>query len=148
MTAGEAEQVAAWQYEADWSVYNVDSARPLLDDLACYHSVVENLRTIGFCCTGVAARVAGMTDEPGILDVGMGMDPTLVGRGRGAAFGATVLRYLAAHHPDQTLRAVIQDWNARSIRLARRLGFSDVGELIADQGGRPVTYRVMTRPAG
>ncbi|WP_319436091.1 GNAT family protein [Mycobacterium sp. RTGN5] len=148
MTAGEAELVATWQYDGDWSIYNLDSAESILDDLACYHSVLEHARVLGFCCTGVAARVPGMTEEPGILDVGLGMDPALVGQGHGAAFGAAVLRYLAAQDPDQTLRAVIQDWNVRSLRLTRRLGFSDVGQLVVHLSDQPVTYRVLTRPPG
>lgn len=146
MTAHEAVQVAAWRYDDAWSVYDLDSQQPLLDELSCYHSVFADDQLIGFCCTGTAARVAGMTEEPGVLDVGMGMNPQLVGAGRGAEFGGFVLEYLDARYGNQTLRAVVQDWNERSLRLIRRLGFTDAGDLIVLPGGRPVTYRVMTRP--
>ena len=145
MTAHQAELIAAWRYDGDSSVYNLDSAQPLLDALGCYFSVVDGDRLIGFCCTGMAARVAGMTEEPGVLDLGMGMDPALAGQGHGAAFGAAVLSYLAAEHPDQTMRVAIQSWNGRSLRLARRLGFSVVSELIATQGGQAVTYHVLLK---
>jgi hypothetical protein len=46
------------------------------------------------------------------------------------------------------MRVVIQSWNARSLRLARQLGFADAGELIVLQSDRPVTYRVLTRLPG
>lgn len=145
MTTDEAELVATWRYDGAWSVYDLDSPQSLLDDLSCYHSAVMDEGLIGFCCTGIAARVQGMTEESGVLDVGLGMDPALVGRGDGAAFGQAVLSYLSTEAPDQTLRAVIQDWNARSLALARRLGFTDAGELVVVQRGRPVTYRVLTK---
>ena len=101
---------------------------------------------IGLCCIGIEARIAGMNEDSAILDVGMGMNPQLVGRGNGAQFGETVLQYLDLHHSGVTLRAVVQSWNERSLRLTRRLGFQEAGELIAIQGGRPVTYRVVRRP--
>ena len=145
MTADEATLVAAWRYDGDWSVYNLDSAGSLLDDSPCYHAVLADDRLVGFCCTGIAARVPGIADEPGILDVGMGMDPALVGQGHGTAFGAAVPRYLTAHQPNQMMRVVIQGWNARSLQFAYRLGFSEIGELIVRQSGQRVTYRVLTK---
>jgi RimJ/RimL family protein N-acetyltransferase len=84
-----------------------------------------------------------MNELSAVLDVGMGMNPQLVGRGNGARFGETVLEYLAVHHAGVALRAVVQSWNERSLNLASRLGFQDAGELTVNQGGRPVAYRVV-----
>jgi RimJ/RimL family protein N-acetyltransferase len=145
MTAPEAALVATWHYDGEWSVYDLDSSQPLLDGLANYHSLFAGERLIGFCCTGSAARIPGITEEPGTLDVGMGMDPTQVGRGYGAAFGEAVLGYLSMRYPGQTLRAVVQEWNERSLRLTRRLGFVDTGEATVLQCGEPVTYRVVIK---
>jgi ribosomal-protein-alanine N-acetyltransferase len=148
MVVDEAADVAAWRYGGDWSIYDLSTSQPLLDNLPSYYTVVNRAELIGFCCIGIEARIAGMDEDPATLDVGMGMNPQLVGRGNGAQFGEIVLQYLDVHHPGVTLRAVIQSWNERSLRLTRRLGFQDAGELIAVQGGRPVTYRVVRRPPG
>ena len=145
MTVHDAQRVAAWRYSGDWSVYDLRSAQPLIDDLAGYRAVVAGETLIGFCCIGEAARVPDMTEEPATIDVGMGMDPALVGAGYGAAFGETVLSYLSQSYPGRALRAVVQSWNVRSLRLTRRLGFEDAGELIAVQGGRPVAYRIVVK---
>ena len=40
MTADEAERVAKWHYSGEWSVNDLDSPTPLLNDLADYQSVV------------------------------------------------------------------------------------------------------------
>lgn len=145
MTVGEAADVASWRYAGDWSVYDLPTPQPVLDNLSSYHAVVSSDGLIGFCCTGVEARIAGMTGNPAILDVGIGMNPKLVGRGNGARFVEIVLRYLDEHHPSVTLRAAVQTWNERSLRLTRRLGFRDTGELIAVQGDRSVSYRIVQR---
>lgn len=145
MTLEEAERVAAWRYDGDWSIYNLGSAQPLIDDLASYYSVVADKTLIGFCCIGEAARVPGVAEEPATVDIGMGMDPAQVGQGHGQVFGRVVLSHLSQSHPNRTLRAVVQSWNERSLRLTRRLGFEDTGQLTVTQGGQPVTYRVVIK---
>jgi ribosomal-protein-alanine N-acetyltransferase len=146
MTVGEAVDLANWRYGGDWSVYDLSTPQRVLDNLSSYYTVAIGNDLIGFCCIGVEARVAGMQADPAIVDVGMGMNPQLVGRGNGARFGEIVLQYLDGCHPGVTLRAAVQAWNERSLRLTRRLGFEDAGELIAVQGGRSVSYRVVQRP--
>jgi [ribosomal protein S18]-alanine N-acetyltransferase len=145
MTVDEAEQVATWRYSGAWSIYNLESAQSLIDDLPSYYSIVFGENLIGFYCIGEEARVPGMTEEPATLDLGVGMDPVQVGRGHGAAFGQAVLSYLSQTHPDKVLRAVLQCWNERSLQLTHRLGFEDAGELCVVQGGRPVAYRVVIK---
>ena len=112
-----------------------------------YDVVVNGDELIGFFCTGVEARLAGLDEESATVDVVLGMNPKFVGRGNGARFGGAVLEYLAVRNPGVTLRAVVQSWNERSTRLTRRLGFQDAGELTVHQDGRLVTYRLVRRPS-
>ncbi len=145
MTVGDAMQIVGWRYAGEWSVYDLASAQPLVDDLASYYAALAGETLIGFFCIGAAARVEDMTEDPGLVDVGIGMDPALVGRGHGVVFGQTVLKHLAETWPGMPLRAVVQAWNQRSLRMMRRLGFQEVGELTSTQDGRPVDYRIMKR---
>ena len=144
MTVTDARLIAEWRYSDAWSVYDLPSAQPVLDDLSGYFVIAEGERVVGFCCTGAAARVAGMAEEPGVIDIGVGMDPDLVGRGAGERFGQSVLSFLTRHQRGAELRAVIQSWNQRSLRLAHRLGFHDAGEHIAiSSDNNRVAYRVV-----
>jgi GNAT superfamily N-acetyltransferase len=146
MTVDEATRVASWRYAGQWSVYDLTSARPLVDDLASYYAVVAGETLIGFCCIGAAARVGGMTEDPAVVDVGMGMDPALVGHGHGAAFGQTVLDHLAETCPGRP--APSSRRNQHSLRTTSRFGFEEVGELTTMQDGRPVAYRIVVKGTG
>ena len=74
--------------------------------------------------------------------MGVGLRPDLVGRGTGPAFSAAVFAFARARGA-RRLRAVVQDWNARSIRLLDRLGFTRTGSHAVGD----VTYLVLERDA-
>ncbi|OBB17626.1 hypothetical protein A5662_05815, partial [Mycobacteriaceae bacterium 1482268.1] len=129
--------MSAAGYGGPWAVYELPSAQPLLDDLADYYSVTSGQVLIGFFCTGAAARVPGMVEDPTVVDVGLGLHPDHVGRRRGALFARIVLKHLSEVHPGRPLRAVVQAWNRRSLRLTHQLGFVDIGEMTTVQNGKP-----------
>ena len=147
MTSDDATQISSWHYPHQWSVYDLQSSIDILDELDLYRSVTDADGTlIGFLCRESAARVRGMSADPEILDVGVGMDPCLVGQGSGRAFGEVVLDHLGHEYPGRPLRAVIQSWNLRSRRFAASLGFVDVGELRSSPCSQEESYRVLLKP--
>ena len=126
MTVDDALRVGEWRNRDQWSVYDIDSPAVVLDELDLYWAVSDTAgeTLVGFVCTGAAARVPGLDADPSFIDVGVGMSPDLVGQGRGSEFGEAVLEHLARRCPGQSLRAVIQAWNARSLRFAISLDSS------------------------
>ncbi len=127
LTPADLVDIAGWRYDDRWAVYDSDGP---LDPQLGYWAVVEgpseNERLVGFGCLGEDARVPGLPEIEGVLDVGVGMRPDLVGQGRGPEFATAVLDF-AATRGAATLRAVVQDWNTRSLRLVERLGFVRTG---------------------
>lgn len=143
----DAEAIASWRYEGPWSAYDSRPGDPLLSADAGYLAVVDHAGSlVGFLCTGAEARVPGLAAQEGMVDVGVGMRPDLVGRGLGSAFGAVVLGHIRDMCGDQPLRAVIQSWNERSLRLSRGLGFGVAGTHRCEQDGREVSYTILVRP--
>jgi [ribosomal protein S18]-alanine N-acetyltransferase len=144
----DAEAVASWRYQGPWSMYDPRPGDEPISAVAGYEAVVDDAGSlVGFVCVGQEARVPGLAEADGIIDIGVGMRPDLVGRGLGRHFGAAVLGHLSDRYGDRPLRAVVQDWNERSLRLARGLGFRDAGSHQCLQEGKQVGYVLLVRPA-
>jgi [ribosomal protein S18]-alanine N-acetyltransferase len=148
LQARDAQAIADWRYQGPWSVYDSRPGDDPLSAVAGYDAIVDDAgRLVGFVCVGQEARVPGLAEADGIVDIGVGMRPDLVGRGLGRQFGAVVLDHLRSRCGDRPLRAVVQGWNERSLRLARGLGFCDAGTHQCVQDGQQVRYAVLVRPA-
>jgi RimJ/RimL family protein N-acetyltransferase len=142
----DAEAISSWHYQGPWSAYDSRPGDELVTAEGGYHAVVDDAGSlVGFVCTGQEARVPGLAAADGITDVGVGMRPDLVGRGLGSAFGAVVLDHLCGLCGNGPMRAVVQSWNERSLRLARRLGFRDDGIHWCEQDGKNVSYTILVR---
>ncbi len=148
LTAADAEDIATWQYDGPWRTYDM-RAEDRVSREAGYEAVADPSTgaLVGYICLGPEARVPGIGDEPGILDVGAGLRPTLVGTRIGTEFGAAVLGHIRAVAGEARLRALVQSWNERSLRLCARLGFRAVGTHTCIQEGREVTYVVLMTDA-
>lgn len=149
MSSDYAAAIATWQYEGPWSIYDLDGQAPSSTD---YWAVTDDLdRLVGFYCTGAEARVPGLDAAPDVLDVGVGMHPDLVGAGNGREFATVILAHCRIEYRQSYARAVVQAWNARSLRLAAAMGFTPSGEHTATQNGKAVTYTIVIavlRPEG
>ncbi len=137
--------IATWRYPGAWALYDAVEA-PRADE--GYWAVLDaDDRLVGFACFGAEARVPGMDELPGTLDVGLGMRPELTGRGHGAALGRAVVAHARAVAPGERLRCSVQAWNERSLRVARASGFADGEEHLVGSGADAVTYLVLIQPA-
>lgn len=125
LTAEQGEEMAQWRYPGPWAIYDVTGP---LDPAEGFWAVLdEGGQVAGFACFGTEARVPGLAERPGVLDVGVGMRPELTGQGNGRAFAEAVLAHGHSVSGIDRLRAVVQEWNARSRRLLRGLGFVETG---------------------
>ncbi len=141
--------IATWRYQGQWRTYDSRPEDGLLSAEAGYQAVAdaETDSLVGYICTGQEARVPGLAEKPGFLDVGVGMRPDLVGIRVGSDFGFAVVAHIAAEAgtADVRMRAVVLDWNERSLRLCERLGFRRVGTHVCAQDGKQNTYVLLER---
>ncbi|WP_394834778.1 GNAT family N-acetyltransferase [Pendulispora rubella] len=141
----DAQQIAQWRYAGPWSIYDAHADDGLLDGNDGYFGLVDASegRLAGFACIGAEARVPGLAEEAGLVDIGVGMRPDLVGRGFGQAFLAAALDHGRTMLGPVRWRAAVQSWNERSLRLTARLGFRAVGKHTCVQAGKNVEYLVL-----
>ncbi|MHB1163900.1 MAG: GNAT family N-acetyltransferase [Candidatus Nanopelagicales bacterium] len=133
--------MAEWRYGGPWAVYDGDGTPPGTDG---YWAVVDHdEQFVGYYCTGPEARVPGLDGQSDTLDLGVGMRPDLVGAGNGREFAKAVMAHCRQSHQDERVRAVVQSWNERSLRLAASVGFEVAGTHACVQDGKTVTYTVL-----
>jgi [ribosomal protein S18]-alanine N-acetyltransferase len=126
LSVEEAEQPLGWRYPEPYATY--DAEGPLGADRGFFAVDGDDGELIGFGCTGVEARVPGVEEEAGTVDVGYGMRPDLIGQGLGRDFVGAVLAHASAGDPSVRLRMSILRWNERSRRVAEAHGFCVVGQ--------------------
>ncbi len=143
LTADDGMTMATWRYPGPWSIYDSTAAPQADEGFWAVEDATETL--VGFCCLGAEARVPGQVEEPGTLDVGVGMDPELTGRGYGGELARVVVAHARSLAPGARLRCVIQEWNARSLAVARASGFVDVGHHDVDTGSAQTRYIVLAQ---
>ncbi len=123
LSAAQAEAIGGWRYPGRYATYDV--VEP--PDLEGAFAVTEGEELVGYCCFGAEARVPGVEAAEGILDVGYGMRPDLMGQGRGAPFVSSIIAFGVGLHAPSSLRVSIYRWNERSRRAALRQGFAVTG---------------------
>ena len=134
----QAEKIITWSYQPPYRVYdlNPEDLKGLLNPDYRYYCVQDQEDLlVGYCCYGKDAQVPGgnySPGEPDVLDVGVGMSPTLTGQGSGAAFVGAVLEYGAATYRPKVFRATIAGFNQRSLRTFQNLGFEIKGRFLRD----------------
>ena len=139
-----ANAILHWNYEKPYDFYNnevtIEALMELLD--GSYYSIFTAERElVGFFCTGVNAQVSsgnrfGVYKEKA-LDLGLGMNPNLVGQGNGYEFCSFILKQIENNKESLPVRLTVATFNQRAIHLYEKLGFkphlkfnTDVSEFI------------------
>ncbi len=142
----DARQILEWRYAGEYDLYDLraDSAASLLEPAYNYYSALGgDGELIGYCCFGEDARVPGLPEEEGVLDVGGGLRPDLTGIGLGGGFLRASCELGRELFEPGAFRVVIAAFNQRAQRVAAALGFESAG--FHSTGERD--YVVLTRKA-
>jgi RimJ/RimL family protein N-acetyltransferase len=126
LTVDEAERPLGWRYPGRYATY--DAEGPLRPELGFFAVEDDAGDFVGYACVGAEARVPGVEEEAGTVDVGYGMRPDLIGQGRGREFVRAILAHVVAGNPQARLRMSILRWNERSRRVAEAHGFRIIGD--------------------
>ncbi|RSD25458.1 GNAT family N-acetyltransferase [Mesobacillus subterraneus] len=141
MTEEKASKILSWKYEQPYDLYNNDFNEESMKELmeSNYWAIEDKAGAlIGFYCSGMSAQVPagnriGAYSEQAI-DVGIGMNPRLTGKGHGRLFFSFVLHELGKINPNPIFRLSVALFNKRAIRLYSNMGFQQVSEFKTDAG--------------
>jgi [ribosomal protein S18]-alanine N-acetyltransferase len=138
LTQAEGTEIARWRYPGRYSTYDVNQV--VTPEHGAW-AVARGDELVGYCCFGHEARVPGVGEEEGTLDVGYGMRPDLMGQGLGREFVGAILDFGVSEFSPRRLRLLVLDWNGRSRRLAETLGFVEEGVTTSTEGAFVVMAR-------
>ena len=133
----EALAILKWQYIPPYDYYNFNASTTqedlcyLLDKKNAFFALLNIQRQLeGYCSFGRDGQVlGGCYNTPG-LDIGMGIRPDLVGRGRGKLYAQAVVRYGINQYTVEQLRVTVAQFNKRAQRVWQQLGFEQVNKFI------------------
>lgn len=118
----QSEEVADWQYEGDYSFYNMaadeDDLQEFLNPLErkdSYFAVTERHELIGFYCF---KETSG-----GIIDIGLGMKPSFTGKGHGLSFFKAGLDFAIVRYQPEKFTLAVAAFNERAITVYKKAGF-------------------------
>jgi [ribosomal protein S18]-alanine N-acetyltransferase len=140
LTETDADKIAAWRYPGRYATYDVGE---VVTPERGFWAIEHEADLVGYCCFGHEARVPGVVEEEGILDVGYGLRPDLMGQGLGREFVRVILDFAIRQFSPRRLRLLILAWNDRSRKVAEALGFEKEGILRSTEGD----FYVMIREA-
>lgn len=131
-------EILSWRYDKPYDFYNNNVTEEGLQELldGSYSALVdENGNLTGFFCTGTSAQVP-KGNEVGVydgnwIDIGLGMNPILTGKGYGSTFFSKVLELVRKEKKELPLRLTVAAFNERAIHLYEKLGFKKESEFSA-----------------
>jgi [ribosomal protein S18]-alanine N-acetyltransferase len=125
MGEDDARAVATWRYSGEYSFYDADADA---DDLAELLDPDEWGRRY-FAVDGAEGQLVGFLViklDGDIAELGLGLRPDLTGRGLGASFVETGVRYAADRFAVTQVVLAVAAFNRRALTVYERVGFRKV----------------------
>lgn len=125
-----------WTYEAPYDAYDITKSPDeaveyfLRPDVRC-HALVETGRLVGFVTFGSDAHVPGGDYAREALDIGLGLDPELTGKGNGKRYIEAAVAFADATFKAQRMRVTIAASNVRAQRAWKSVGFVKTGDFLS-----------------
>jgi RimJ/RimL family protein N-acetyltransferase len=147
MTEKYARLIMNWRYEEPYALYNLNEDDDTLSEFlnnSYYSALDEKDNIIGFYCYGESAQVpAGNQNKAyenkAYLDVGLGMCPSICGKGIRLAFLQKGLAFGGATFDKKLFRLTVALFNKRAIKVYEKANFKKqiLFELKSIHGNRP-----------
>ena len=127
---------SAWTYEPPYDIYNItdssdEAVRYFLGpDVQC-HVLEESGAVVGFVTFGSDAHVPGGDYTRKALDIGLGIDPALTGKGNGKRYIDGAVAFARSKFNHQRMRVTIAANNVRAQRAWMSVGFHRTDDFLS-----------------
>ena len=149
LSEADARSILEWRYDPPYDWYNPPplsdkAVANLIDPQWQFHSIKAANKLIAYASFGNDGRVTGGDYSDPAMDIGLGLAPTLTGRGLGAIVLQAILEFAQTSFQNPAARLTVARFNQRAIRLYERAGFKPTQEFTYER----VAYWVMVKSLG
>jgi ribosomal-protein-alanine N-acetyltransferase len=136
-TEGDIRVFSEWTYEAPYDVYNITESPDeaveyfLGPEVRCHVLVETTGQLVGFVTFGSDAHVPGGDYAREALDIGLGIDPELTGKGNGKRYIEAAVVFADATFGVQRMRVTIAANNVRAQRAWKSVGFVQTDDFLS-----------------
>ncbi|RSK27678.1 N-acetyltransferase [Bacillus sp. HMF5848] len=142
-TKEDAEFIATWKYEGDYSFYNNDKTEAKLQ---WAQNIYKEDNTFVICdeCDNVLGNCSfELEDNEYIL--GVQMNPSFTGQGSGTEFVSHILQFGKETFNYESITLFVATFNKRAIRIYDKLGFKTTDSFIANANNEITEFVVMKK---
>ena len=152
MDEAAARAIAGWRYAGAHALYN--TAEEEIEATVCtlctpqhryFAMALRDGGLLGYCCFGEDARVRVGNYPDDALDIGMGIQPCLLGRGLGMHLLQQAIAFANREYAPPRIRATVAAFNERALRLCRSAGFRECTSFLHPDS--EMSYVVLIRDA-
>ena len=122
-----AEDISTWKYDDIYSFYNHNESNITEYMDGTYYACLDNDGDlIGYFCFGENARIPTIEDDvydDDFIDIGLGMKPSLCGKGQGLSFFLSGLNFAIKQFNTKQFRLSVAVFNERAIKVYKNAGF-------------------------
>jgi RimJ/RimL family protein N-acetyltransferase len=152
MNYEDAMEISKWIYQEPYLIYSMDGSDSCIDELlnGFYFSVNdEESNLLGYYCFGQSAQVPvgkqfGAYTNDDIIDIGLGIKPSLCGQGLGFDFLSHGLVFARSKLSAIGFRLTVASFNERAIKVYKKIGFKKVNTFIRVSENGEIEFWVMT----
>ena len=146
LTTAEARAIGEWRYDPPYDFYNWTSDPEDLAELLDPASWPGRYYA-AFDATGVLVGFFQFARSGDTVEVGLGLHPSLTGRGRGGAFVRAGLAFARQQFAPQRFTLRVATFNHRAIQVYERVGFRAGRTFPHATNGGVHEFLAMSRPA-
>lgn len=143
MTQEQAEHIAdTWKYDGKYAFYDLTADE---EDLAEFldenrrgsttYAVLQDEEMVGFFSFHVL--------EEGMIEIGLGMKPSMVGKGEGLKFTKAGLEFARSNYSARTFSLSVATFNERAIKVYKKAGFHALETFIQQTNGNSYEFMKM-----
>ena len=122
LTEADARALLGWRYNPPYDWYNPpplsdEAVANLIDPQWRFHSIKAGDALVAYASFGNDGRVTGGDYSDSAIDIGLGVAPTLTGRGLGAIVLQAILEFAETTFQSPAARLTVARFNQRAIHL-------------------------------